>query len=114
MDSQYSSSNALDSVCKFDEHFMNLLKVNGNFLKRLKYKKFVKSSQEFYRAYVKKCNEYNTYMDFFTPLLWYLVGCGYGYDESLSYFSEIRNGIIEYLKKSVPGDMLKITGGDFG
>lgn len=101
MVSQYSDANVHD-ICKFDKEFLNLLEVDGGFLKKRKYRKFVKSSKEFYAAYVKKCNEYNTYMDFFTPLLWYLVGCGYGYDQSLKYLSEIRNGIIEYLKRTLP------------
>lgn len=112
MDSQYSDGNGHD-ICKFDKEFLKLLEVEGGFFKKRKYRKFVKSSKEFYVAYVKKCNEYNTYMDFFTPLLWYLVGCGYGYDQSLKYLSEIRNGIVEYLKRTLPENVIMEMEKDF-
>ena len=112
MDSQYSDD-IQSTICKFDERFLKLLEVDGGFLKRVKYRKFVKKAKEFYHAYVKKCNEYNTYIDFFTPLLYYLVGCGYGYEESSKYLGEIRNGIIEHLKKTLPSDVLAHIGGNF-
>ena len=113
MDSQ-SSNTVSETVCKFDEQFLKLLEVDGGMLKRMKFRKMVKSSKEFYRAYVKKCNEYNTYMDFFTPLLWYLVGCGYGYDKSISYLSEIRGGIVAHLVKTLPKEVLDKMEGELG
>ena len=113
MDSQ-SSDNVIETICKFDDKFLKLLEVDGGFFKKRKYKKFVIKAKEFYKAYVKKCNEYNTYMDFFTPLLWYLVGCGYGYDQSAEYLSEIRGGIVEHLKKTLPSEVLRNIGEDFG
>ena len=113
MASQFSD-NTTETICKFDDHFLKLLEVDGGFVKRMKYGKFVKKAKEFYHAYVKKCNEYNTYMDFFTPLLWYLVGCGYGYDQSAAYLSEIRGGIIEHLRKTLPAEILNNLGDNFG
>lgn len=95
MDSQYSKD-----IIKYDDYFMNLLEVKGSFIHKLIYRNAVRESKEFYKAYVIKCNEYNTYMDFFTPLSWHLVCCGIKYKKVLKYFSEIRDGIIEYLKSS--------------
>ena len=109
-----SSDSITETICKFDDRFLKLLEVDGGFFRRRKYRKFVEKSKEFYRAYVKKCNEYNTYMDFFTPLLWYLVGCGYGYDQSAEYLSVIRGGIIEHLRKTLPAEVLSNLGEDFG
>ena len=101
MDSQSSSE------VGFDSEFENLLNVKGGFLKRFRYRKLVAEAKTFYKAYVKKCNEYNDYIDFFEPLLGYLILCGFGYDKSVEYLSEIRNGIIAHLEKSVPSNMIK-------
>ena len=104
MDSLSSNSG---TICSFDNEMPKLLEVKGGFFKRLSYRGIVKKSKEFYNAYVKKCNEYNTYMDFFTPLVWYLIGCGYGYSKTLKYLSQVRGSIIEHLKKTVPLDLMR-------
>lgn len=113
MDSQ-CSDDIRETICKFDETFLKLLDVDGGWIKRLRYKGVVKKAKEFYVAYIKKCNEYNTYMDFFTPLLWYLIGCGYGYSKASAYLGEVRGKILEHLKQTVPSDMLQKIGEDFG
>ena len=89
-------------VLDFDSTFEKLLEVDGGLFKRLRFRGCVRHAKEFYKAYVKKCNEYNECLDFFEPLLGYLVYCGYGYDKSVKYLSEIRTGILSYLEKTVP------------
>ena len=98
MCSQYSK-NGHTAVCDFDEHFLNLLEVGGGAIRRCWYRKCVRTAKEFYSAYVTKCREYNTYIDFFTPLSWHLIACGCGYRRTMKYLSIIRDGIVEHLNK---------------
>lgn len=109
MDSQYSD---LSKLVEFDDKFLKLLEIKGGLFKRLKYRKCVKEAKNFYRAYVKKCNEYNTYIDFFTPLCWHLVACGFGMDKSMNYLCEIREGLLSYLKSTVNGGMFSRLQGE--
>lgn len=102
MDSQYS-----DNILEFDKTFSHLLEVEGGFFKRIKFRKCVKRAKEFYVAYVKKCNEYNEYIDFFEPLFGYLISCGFGYDKSLEYLSEIRERILKYLNSTISSEFTK-------
>ena len=108
MDSQSSD---ISEIIKFDENFLKLLEVDGGCVKGLKYHKCVKEAKNFYRAYVKKCNEYNTYIDFFTPLCWHLVACGIGYDKALKYLLEIKDRLLLYLKGTMEsGTFNRIVG----
>lgn len=91
-------SQSFESLLGFDKAFESLLEVDGGVIKRFRYRKMVAKAKEFYSAYVRKCNEYNSYIDFFEPLMGYLVLCGFGYGKSAKYLSEIRSGILEYLK----------------
>ena len=102
MDSQFSKD-----LMEFDSTFEKLLEVEDGFIKKMKYRKCVKEAKNFYRAYVKKCNEYNEYIDFFTPLLYHLIACGFGYDKSAEYLSEIRVKILKYLNETIPNDVKK-------
>jgi len=90
---------------EFDATFEKMLEVDGNLIKRTKYRRCVKEAKNFYKAYVKKCNEYNEYIDFFTPLLYHLIACGFGYDKSADYLSEIRVKILKYLNDTIPKDV---------
>lgn len=98
---------SFEKITKFDETFNSLLEVKGNLLKKIRFRKCVKEAKDFYKAYVKKCNEYNQYIDFFEPLFGYLIYCGFGYDKSAEYLSEIRKGILEYLNMSLPDEMVE-------
>lgn len=102
MDSQSSKD-----LMEFDATFEKMLEVDGNLIKRTKYRRCVKEAKNFYKAYVKKCNEYNEYIDFFTPLLYHLIACGFGYDKSADYLSEIRVKILKYLNDTIPNDVKK-------
>ena len=100
MDSQSSKD-----LMEFDATFEKRLEVDRNLIKRTKYRRCVKEAKNFYKAYVKKCNEYNEYIDFFTPLLYHLIACGFGYDKSADYLSEIRVKILKYLNDTIPKDV---------
>ena len=45
MASQFSD-NTTETICKFDDHFLKLLEVDGGFVKRMKYGKFVKKAKQ--------------------------------------------------------------------
>ena len=92
---------------EFDSTFEKMLEVEGSFFKRMKYSGCVKEAKKFYGAYVKKCNEYNEYIDFFTPLMYHLIACGFGYDKSADYLSEIRVKILKYLNDTIPKNAQK-------
>lgn len=79
----------------FDQQFDEMLVVN-----RLFYGKIVRVTRDFYRAYLKKCNEYNCYMNFFEVLYAYLIGYGFRHRKIAKYIEMISSKIRSEISKA--------------
>ena len=84
------------NVNNYDENMISLLKVN-----KLFFKKISNVSQDFYKVYIKKCNEYGTYMNFFEILYVYLIGYGFRQKKIKKYIEIVHDKIVNQLKSSV-------------
>jgi len=83
----------------FDPKFDELLVVN-----KLFYGKIERVTRDFYKVYVRKCNEYNCYMNFFEVLYAYLIGCGFKHKKIEKYVDMVSEKIHERLSESGGGN----------
>lgn len=75
-----------------DDAFRNILNYD-----RMFYRNISKSSQEFYDAYVKKCNEWDKNVSFFEPLYTYLIGEGFSKRKCIKYFEFVKKGLVDHV-----------------